>query len=167
MLTRKRLDKRKEDIVEESIVKKINEDPEFDLIPQKDISLLKAKLQKGHRKESDWDVIKKILTSHELIVAEPEKTDNFVGAVNHVLTCDKHLLAFTNAKDCYNFLRYLCNTTLTNRNFEIGTMPFYDLIEMAEKKRMLLYIDIQMKINSMYIAYDYETRKLATFKFTR
>ena len=80
--------------MEESIVKKINEDPEFDLIPQKDVSLLKIKLGKGHRKESDWDVIKEILTSHELIVAEPNVSDDFVSAVNHVMACEKPYFCF-------------------------------------------------------------------------
>ncbi len=167
MLTRKRLDKRKEDIVEESIVKKINEDPEFDLIPQKDVSLLKIKLGKGHRKESDWDVIKEILTSHELIVAEPSVSDDFVSAVNHVMACGNRIFAFTNAEDCYNFLKYLCNTSMMNRDFEIGTMPFYELTEIAEENQMFLYIDMKMKTNSMCIAYDYVTRKLLAFRVTK
>ncbi|MDE7476844.1 MAG: hypothetical protein K2M91_02670 [Lachnospiraceae bacterium] len=37
--------------------------PELNLVSKEEVSLLKIKLGKGHRKESDWEVIKEIFPS--------------------------------------------------------------------------------------------------------
>ena len=46
---------------------------EHNLISKEDLDRIKIKLGKSHRKESDWAVIKDILSSHNVIVVEPAK----------------------------------------------------------------------------------------------
>lgn len=38
----------------------IAEKPEFNIATKEEVSLIKIKLEKSHRKESDWEVIKDI-----------------------------------------------------------------------------------------------------------
>ena len=71
---------------------------EHNLISKEDVALIKIKLGKSHRKESDWVVIKDILSSHNVIVAEPVKPDRRVSVKEHILCDFKY---FTSVKICF------------------------------------------------------------------
>lgn len=45
----------------------ISDKPEINIISKEELSILKIKLGKSHRKESDWSAIKDILISHDVM----------------------------------------------------------------------------------------------------
>ena len=71
--------------MEESFQKLLEENPGIALIPKEDVSKIKIKMGKSHRKESDWDVIKEILYNHDLITAAPQNTTHYVNGVSGVM----------------------------------------------------------------------------------
>ena len=75
------------------------------MIPKDKVSLINIKLGKSHRKESDWTVIKDILSAHNLIVCEPGVPDRHLKVVEHILVEDRILVAFTNLEDCEEHIK--------------------------------------------------------------
>ena len=51
----------------------IADKPELNLASKEEIALLKIKLGKSHRKESDWDVIKEIFWKRNMLTFTPTK----------------------------------------------------------------------------------------------
>ena len=73
---------------------------DHNLIPSEKLSLLKIKVGKNHRKESDWDVIKDILSSYRIITIEPATKVIGFRVIEHVLCRGNTLFVFTNVEDC-------------------------------------------------------------------
>lgn len=127
---------------------------EHNLIPQKDVDLIKIKLGKSHRKESDWGVIKDILSSHNVIVAEPAKPDRRVPVKEHIMCEDGHLVVFTNIEDCNEHIIHLNRKDgVPDRLFRLGSMPFEEAVDIAEEYGMDLYIDLHAKTNTVCMCY--------------
>ena len=124
------------------------------LISQKNVNLIKIKLGKSHRKESDWVVIKEILSSHNVIVAEPVKPDRLVPVKEHILCEDGSLVVFTNIDDCTEHIIHLNRQDgVPDRLFQLGSMPFIEAVDIAEEYGMDLYIDLQAKPNTRCMCY--------------
>ena len=139
----------------------IADDPEFNLIPKDKVSLIKIKLGKSHRKESDWTVIKDILSVHSLIVCEPKAPDRHLKAVEHILVEAGKLVAFTNLEDCMEHINKLNRRDgKLGRLFQIGAMPFEQAVTISDAYGMDLYIDLQEKINTMCMAYIHGEGKI-------
>lgn len=127
---------------------------EHNLISKEEVALIKIKLGKSHRKESDWVVIKDILSSHNVIVAEPVKPDRRVPVKKHILCEDGVLIVFTNVEDCNEHIRHLNRQDgVPDRLFQLGSMPFEEAVVIAEEYGMDLYIDLQEKANTMCMCY--------------
>lgn len=62
------------------------EKSEWNLISKEEVSLLKMKLGKSHRKESDWEVIKEILGKHNVLTFIPPKRAIGLTTIEKVLT---------------------------------------------------------------------------------
>jgi hypothetical protein len=127
---------------------------DHNLIPQKELDLIKIKLGKSHRKESDWAVIKDILASHNVVLAEPVRKDPRLPVVEHILCEDNALMVFTNLEDCKEHICSLNRKDGTpGRMFQIGSMPFDEAVQISEENGMDMYIDLQMKTNTMCMCY--------------
>ena len=127
---------------------------EHNLIPEQDVALIKIKLGKSHRKESDWTVIKDILSAHNVIVAEPDKPDRRLRVKEHILCEDNALIVFTNIHDCSEHIISLNRRHGTpDRLFKLGSMPFDEAVDISEEYGMELYIDLQAKTNTMCMCY--------------
>ena len=127
---------------------------EHNLIPEQDVALIKIKLGKSHRKESDWAVIKNILSAHNVIVAEPAKPDRRLRVKEHILCEDNALIVFTNIRDCNEHIINLNRRHGTpDRLFRLGSMPFDEAVDISEEYGMDLYIDLQAKRNTMCMCY--------------
>ena len=139
----------------------IADTPEFDLIPKDKVSLIKIKLGKSHRKESDWTVIKDILSAHNLIVCEPKAPDRHLKVVEHILVEDGNMVAFTNLEDCEEHIKNLNQRDgKPGRLFQIGVMPFDQAVAVSDAYGMDLYIDLQEKVNTMCMAYIHGEGKI-------
>ena len=149
---------------QENIIKQLQleNEKEHNMIPLKDVDLIKIKLGKSHRKESDWQIIKDILSSHNVIVAEPDEEDPRVNIVEHII-CedDRYLLVFTNFKD---FGEYI--TGLNRRigfpqcDFHIGSMPFEQAVDISEMYHMDLFIDYVGRQDAMCMMYIHGENKI-------
>ena len=117
-------------------------DGDPNLIPKKDVSLIKIKLGKSHRKESDWAIIKEILTKHNVIVVEPKEPDPGIKVIKHVICRNRFLYIFTNVEDCMRFV-YMINIedNKVGREFFVGSMPFESCVDIAKSKGLPMYID--------------------------
>ncbi len=130
----------------------------IDLIPKEKVSLLKIKIGKGHRKESDWDEIKEILYSHDLFTALPEGRMAGIFSIDNILCADNALILFTNADDCGKYLHDILEEQKGEGNyFQLGTVSLSYVIEVAKKAGKNIYIDIQKDINQKFLVYEYET----------
>lgn len=137
----------------------LEKNPGIPLIPKENVDKIKIKLGKSHRKESDWDVIKNILMTHDLITASPLKRTRRVSDIQGVLYEEGVLIAFTNMNDCNKYLKSLYED---NRElgsvFNIKSLPFNELISIAEENRKNIFIDIQLEKNCMFMMYHYDKK---------
>lgn len=146
----------------------IADNPEFDLIPEDKVSLIKIKLGKSHRKESDWTVIKDILSEHNLVVCEPKARDRHLRVVEHILVENGNLVAFTNLGDCEEHIRNLNRRDRKlGRMFQIGVMPFDQAVAVSDAYGMDLYIDFQEKVNTMCMVYVHGEGKIKAVMMAR
>ncbi len=141
---------------------------EHNLISKEDVDRIKIKLGKSHRKESDWAVIKDILLSHNVIVAEPAKPDRRVPVKKHILYEDGFLVVFTNIEDCNEHMIHLNREDGTpDRLFRLGSMPFEEAVGISEEYGMDLYIDLQAKANTMCMRYVAGEEKIEAVMIAR
>lgn len=147
--------------MEESFQKYLDENPSIQLIPKGEVSTIKIKLGKSHRKEADWIVIKDILYTHDLITAAPQNATSFVGDIEGVLCEEDVLIAFTNFDDCECHLKDMYKRdSWIGSQFRIKSFAFTDILELADRKRMDLFIDVQDETGKMFMAYSHETKEI-------
>lgn len=140
----------------------IDNDQQLDMIPAKDVSTIKIKLGKSHRKEADWEVIKDILRDSNIIVMETREKTRKIRNVDHILYDSGYLVTFTNLDDCKKYISELnVREGRVGRMFLIGVMPFLQATEIADAHKMDILIDPQFEKNSMCIRYDSEKHMLA------
>ena len=93
-----------------------------DLISKKDVSRIKIKLGKSHRKETDWEIIKEILSSSNVIVIEPRKPDLDIKVLDHIAYRKHYFYIFTNLQDAMQFVRKVnVEDNKIGRDFFFGT----------------------------------------------
>ena len=118
------------------------QNPDFNLIPKDQVAQIKDLLQKEHRTEDDWTIIKDILQSHAVIVTEPVKPDRRIKVRNHILCEEGNLIVFTNGNDCQRYTKeFILKNLPTSNLFQMGSIPFTMAVDIAEKHRMDLLID--------------------------
>lgn len=141
--------------------KYLAENPRYNLISKDKLALLKIKLGKSHRKESDWDIIKDIFSRHCLLVAEPMEPDARVEVREHLLVENGVLLAFTNEDDLSGYIGYLnWRDGTPDRVFGLGELPFDDAIDISERFGMDLYIDSAFERNKKFFYYSPKDQRI-------
>ena len=139
----------------------IADQPELNLISKEDINLMKIKTGKSHRKESDWDTIKKILMAHDVITADPVSGAGAVDSLENILLEDGALHVFTNMDDCEQHIRSLQKRFGDiGRCFQISSMAFEDVIQIAEENEVDVLIDRQDQTDSRCLAYVCSAKRL-------
>lgn len=135
--------------------------PEYNLIPDDKVSIIKIKLAKSHRTEADWITIKDILSSYNLIVCGLDAPDKEIKTTEHILTEDDALITFTNIDTCQNYIQ-LQNELFGRHDefFKLGAISFDDLIIIAEKHEMNISIDPQNEDNKTFMMYIYNDHKI-------
>ena len=123
----------------------IEKNPNANIIPPEELDIIRIKLGKSKRKESDWTIIKDILYKHDLIVMEPEKKDRYLPEYDHIMSEDGVLVAFTSIDECMKHVRWLNEEDGTpGRGFLIGSLPFEQIIRTADEYGLDLIIDPAM-----------------------
>ena len=133
---------------------------EWNLISEEELSLLKMKLGKGHRKESDWEVIKDILGRRNVITFIPPKRAKGITTIEKVLCENGNLIVFTNMEDCTRHIQVVQFKGKFRRYVEIGSIPFGNVLDIADQHGMNVLIDMNDENNSRCLMYEPAEKRL-------
>ena len=125
----------------------IADKPELNLVSKEEVALLKIKLGKSHRKESDWDVIKEILWNCNVLTFTPTIRVRGITNIGKILCEDGFLVVFSNIDDCTRYV-------------QIGTIPFVDVLEIADQHNKDVLIDVNQERNSKCFMYVHKSKEL-------
>ena len=138
----------------------IADKPELNLVSKEEVALLKIKLGKSHRKESDWDVIKEIFWKRNVLTFTPTKRVKGVTNIEKILCEDGFLVVFSNIDDCIRHIREIQHRGILERYVQIGTIPFVDVLEIADQSNKDVLIDVDTERNSKCFMYAYKGKEL-------
>lgn len=130
------------------------EKPEWNLVSREEASLLKIKLGKSHRKESDWEVIKEILWRRNVLTFIPPKRAKGLTTIEKVLFENGNLTVFTNMDDCTRHIQSLQLKGKFQGYIEIGYIPFDNVLDIADRNGVNILIDVGDAVNSKYLMYE-------------
>lgn len=133
---------------------------EWNLASREEVSLLKIKLGKSHRNESDWETIKEILTRRNMLTFIPPKKAEGLSRVETVLCENGRLSVFTNMEDCTRHIRFLQLEGKFRGYVEIGAIPFEDVVDIADRHGMSVLIDVGEAVNSKCFMYEPAEQRL-------
>ena len=133
---------------------------EWNLISEEELSLLKMKLGKGHRKESDWEVIKDILGRRNVITFIPPKRAKGITTIEKVLCENGNLIVFTNMEDCTRHIQVVQFKGKFRRYVEIGSIPFGNVLDIADRHGMNVLIDVNYEVNCKCLMYESGEQRL-------
>ena len=137
-------------------------DFDHNLIPEDKLGILRIKVNKSHRKESDWDVIKEILNTYRIVTVEPMARIPGIWVIDHVLCRNGNLVVFTNASDCQEYVKAIAKTTgAKDIYFTMGSIGFEEVVGIADRERMELHLDPKDERNHKFIRYKWQDKKLA------
>ena len=140
--------------------KYVADEPEWNLASEEEVSLLKMKLGKSHRKESDWEIIKEILGRRNVLTFIPPKRAKGLTTIEKVLCENVSLTVFTNMDDCMRHIQILQLKGKFRGNVEIGYIPFEDVLDIADQHGMNVLIDVGDAINSKCFMYESGEQRL-------
>jgi len=116
------------------------------LSPQ-EIRTVKSILNQPRRLQKDWDCIKSLLQSRSLFTVHPADEALFRRfTIDGVLYDQDVLLAFTDPEDCEEYGRRYAAVRI-GREFAIVTVPYDDIIRIAEHHEKDVYIDMRKAIH--------------------
>ena len=132
-----------------------------DNLSEVDVNTIKIKLGKSHRKESDWDTIKTILSSHSVMTIAPANEDPEVPTVEGILYEDGAFVVFTNRDDCDRHIRHINRVDgKPDREFEVRSVAFDEAVAIADQYGKDLYVDFQPEENCICLVYQAESHTL-------
>ena len=138
----------------------IADKPELNIATKEEVSLLKIKLGKSHRKESDWEVIKDIFYKRDLITFIPSKKMKGFKIVEE-LPCEwGYLIAFSNIDDCTQYIDEKQYRLKSQSYVQIISVPFMDICEIADRNDVDVLIDVNGGINSRCFIYAHREERL-------
>ena len=140
--------------------KYVADKPEWNLISKEEVSLLKMKLGKSHRKESDWEVIKEIFGRRNVLTFIPPKRAKGLTTIEKVLCENGNLMVFTNMDDCTRHIQVLQFKGKFRGYVEIGYTSFDNVLDIADRHGMKVLIDMNDENNSRCLMYETEERRL-------
>lgn len=138
----------------------IADKPELNIATKEEISLIKIKLEKSHRKESDWEVIKDIFYKRDLITFIPSKKMKGIKIVEE-LPCEfGYLIAFSNMDDCKQYMDEKQYESKSRSYVKIVSVSFMDICEIADRNDVDVLIDANGGINSKCFIYAHKEERL-------
>ena len=138
----------------------IADKPELNLVSKEEVALLKIKLGKSHRKESDWDIIKEIFWKRNVLTFTPTKRARKVTNIEKILCEDGFLVVFSNIDDCTRHIQKMQHSGILERYVQIGTIPFVDVLEIADQHKKDVLIDVNEERSSKCFLYVHKSKEL-------
>ena len=138
----------------------IADKPELNIATKEEVSLIKIKLGKSHRKESDWEAIMDIFYKRDLITFIPSKKMKGIKLVEE-LPCEwGYLIAFSNIDDCTQYIDEKQYRLKSQSYVQIISVPFMDICEIADRNDVDVLIDVNGGINSRCFIYAHREERL-------
>lgn len=138
----------------------IADKPELNIATKEEVSLIKIKLGKSHRKESDWEAIMDIFYKRNLITFIPSKKMKGIKLVEE-LPCEwGYLIAFSNIDDCTQYIDEKQYRLKSQSYVQIISVPFMDICEIADRNDVDVLIDVNGGINSRCFIYAHREERL-------
>lgn len=134
--------------------------PDMNIASKEEVSLIKIKLGKSHRKESDWEVIKDIFQRRDFITFIPTKKMKGIKTVEN-LPCEfGYLIVFSNIDDCTRYIRKRQYGKGKQWDVQLIGISSMDVWEIAGQYGMDVLIDVNEEINSKCFMYTHEEGRL-------
>ena len=149
---------RKHTSPEEALLESLN-DPDVNILSERDLSVLDKMLEKPHRTDEDWEEIKDILLDADLFPLQPPKSKanaKRFRAVDGILCEDGVLRAFTTLEKCQAYMQKL-SKKIRGRYYGINIISFYTMMETAKREKTRIIIDEPENIFKHFFLYDGET----------
>jgi len=138
----------------------IADKPELNIATKEEVSLIKIKLGKSHRKESDWEVIKDIFYKRDIITFIPSKKMKGIRRVEG-LPCEfGYLITFSNIDDCMQYIDEKQYGSKSRSYVQIISVSFMDICEIADRNDVDVLIDANGGINSKCFIYAHKEGRL-------
>ncbi|MBQ8159418.1 MAG: hypothetical protein IJ083_01600 [Clostridia bacterium] len=133
----------------------------LNLASMTEVAVLKSMTAKNVRMEADWDLIRRILGTHPVLVMAPVEPDPGLQMCDHILCVNDELHVFTNIRDLEEYI-YRKNVVdgTPERVFDVGAMPFAMAVDVADRYHKDLYIDDLMAEGTKCLAYIPRTQTL-------
>ena len=144
----------------------LKDHPEIRLLTEEELSNLRIKNGKSHKKEKDWAEITALLKESFLLVCQPTAENRYVKTVDHLMEFGGNLLAFTNLQDMLHYLQnlgaFLEEQGVDSMPVTFGTLPFADVIAIADSRGKNVSIDDPGEKNVPFLRYTPENASLNT-----
>lgn len=128
---------------------------QYNLLSDEEVATLKIKVGKSHRSEKDWDVIKKLITDKAVITMNSMDRKLYrKTSIENVFTDKGFLIVFSNINDCANYIRWFNQQMMRNGYFEIGAIPFGDVLDISDRKNIPVAIDMDPATRGHFIYYE-------------
>ena len=138
----------------------IADKPELNIATKEEVSLIKIKLGKSHRKESDWEAIMDIFYKRNLITFIPSKKMKGIKLVEELPCESGYLIAFSNIDDCTQYIDEKRYRLKSQSYVQIISVPFMDICEIADRNDVDVLIDVNGGINSRCFIYAHREERL-------
>lgn len=137
-----------------------NSTPEQCPLSPAEIKSIKSILRQPRRLPKDWDCIKSLLGSRSLFTVHPADEALFRRfTIDGVLYDQDVLLAFTDPEDCEEYGRRYAAVRI-GREFTIVTVPYEEIIRIAEQYEKDVYIDLRKEFEERFLVYDGKRKTL-------
>lgn len=138
----------------------IADKPELNIATKEEVSLIKIKLGKSHRKESDWEAIMDIFYKRDLITFIPSKKMKGIKFVEELPCESGYLIAFSNIDDCTQYIDEKQYRLKSRSYVQIISVPFMDICDIADRNDVDVLIDANGGINSKCFIYAHREERL-------
>ena len=134
----------------------IADKPELNIATKEEVSLLKIKLGKSHRKESDWEVIKDIFQKREFITFIPTQKMRGMKTIENLPCQYGCLVVFSNIDDCTQYIHNRQYGMGNQRYVQIISISSMDVWEIAGRNNVDILIDLNERTNSKCYMYTHK-----------
>lgn len=138
----------------------IADKPDLNIATKEEVSLIKIKLEKSHRKESDWEVILDIFYKRDFITFIPPKNVKEIKMVEGLPCESGYLIAFSNTDDCMQYIDDKQYVLKSRSYVPIISVSFMDLCDIADRNDVDVLIDSNGGINSKCFIYAHKEERL-------
>ena len=132
----------------------------LNLASKEEVSLIKIKLGKSHRKESDWEVIKGIFQKRNFITFIPAKNMEGITSIRNIPCVRGYLIVFLNIDDCTQYIRERRRDDKISGHVPIIAVPSGDVWETADQYGRDILIDVNERSESKCFLYSHKEKLL-------